>query len=61
MPNNHNNNSLSVSQTARRLGFTLKYVYDLIHSGRIEARKVGRQWRVSKEAVEQRAKTIHAA
>jgi len=31
--------SVSVPEAARRLGFTLKYVYDLLYSGRLKAEK----------------------
>jgi len=47
---------LSVREAARRLGCTLKYVYDLLYSGRLPARKRGQQWRIPSQAVEARLK-----
>jgi excisionase family DNA binding protein len=45
---------LSVREAAQRLGCTLKYVYDLLYSGRLPAQKRGQQWRIPAEAVETR-------
>ena len=45
---------LSVREAARRLGCTLKYIYDLVYSGRLPAQKDGQQWRIPAEAVETR-------
>lgn len=42
---------LNVSQLAQVLGIGINNAYDLIHSGRIETVKIGRQYRISKEAV----------
>jgi excisionase family DNA binding protein len=47
---------LTVRETARQLGYTLKYVYDLLYSGRLPGRKKGQQWRIPVEAVEARLK-----
>jgi excisionase family DNA binding protein len=47
---------ISVSEAARRLGVALSYVYSLLWAGKLDARKVNRQWRVSIEAVEARLK-----
>lgn len=47
---------ISVPEAARRLGMALTYVYSLVWTGKLEARKVNRQWRVSSEAVESRLK-----
>jgi excisionase family DNA binding protein len=43
--------TLSVREAAKQLGCTLKYIYDLLYSGRIAGEKVGRQWRISAEAL----------
>jgi len=43
--------TVSVRQAAKQLGCTLKYVYDLLYSGRLAGEKVGRQWRISAEAL----------
>jgi excisionase family DNA binding protein len=43
--------TLSVRQAAKQLGCTLKYVYDLLYSGRLAGEKVGRQWRIRAEAL----------
>lgn len=47
---------LSVREAAQRLGCTLKYVYDLLYSGRLPAQKDGHHWRIPVEAVEARLK-----
>ena len=48
--------ALSVPDAARRLGFTLKYVYDLVHSGRLTAEKVSGRWQIPADEVEARLK-----
>ena len=47
---------ITVAETARTLGVTLHHVYSLVWAGRLDAGKIGRQWRVSVEAVEARQK-----
>ena len=47
---------ITVAEAARRLGVALTYVYSLLWAGKLEARKVNRQWRISAEAVETRLK-----
>ena len=47
--------TISVREAAQRLKFTMKYVYDLVWAGKIKARKINGQWRVSVRAVESRA------
>lgn len=42
--------TLTVRETARREGWTLKYVYDLLYSGRLPGRKIGRRWVIPAEA-----------
>ena len=44
--------TLSVAATARRMQCTLKYVYDRIYEGRLDATKVNGKWRISAAAVE---------
>ncbi len=46
--------SVTVPEAARRLGFTLKYVYDLLYSGRLKAEKKKGRWRISKGEIEAR-------
>jgi excisionase family DNA binding protein len=46
--------TLTIPATAKRLGFTLKYVYDLVYSGRLKAEKVAGRWQVDARAVEAR-------
>ena len=48
--------TLSVREAAQRLGCTLKYIYDLLYSRRLAARKAGRACRISAKAVEARLK-----
>lgn len=47
---------LSAIETARRLGVGLDYLYSLLWTGKLQARKVGKQWRIPVEAVEARLK-----
>jgi excisionase family DNA binding protein len=47
---------ISISEAARRLGTALTYVYSLVWAGKLAARKVNRQWRISADAVEARRK-----
>jgi excisionase family DNA binding protein len=47
---------VSVPEAARRLGFTLKYVYDLLYSGRLKADKKLGRWRIPVEEIEARLK-----
>ena len=41
-----NTKTLSVPAAAQQLGFTLKYLYDLVYSGRIKAEKIAGRWRI---------------
>jgi excisionase family DNA binding protein len=47
---------ISAIEAARRLGVGLDYLYGLLWTGKLEARKVNKQWRVSVESVEARLK-----
>jgi len=53
---NQTKGTLGVKEAARKLGFTMKYVFDLIYTGKLPAEKVGRQWRIASNAVEARLK-----
>lgn len=45
----------TVRQAALRLGYSLKFVYDLLYAGRFRgARKIRRTWRIPARAVEAR-------
>jgi excisionase family DNA binding protein len=44
--------TMTIREVAKRLGCTLKYVYDLVYAGRLAAEKKGRCWRVSASAVD---------
>ena len=47
--------TLTVRQTAQKLGVTLKYVFDLLYAGRLRgAKKRGRAWSIPEDAVEER-------
>ena len=50
------NECVSVPEAAKRLGFTLKYVYDLLYSGRLKADKQMGRWRIPTEEIEARLK-----
>lgn len=47
---------ITPAQAARKLGVALPYVYSLIWSGKLAARKVSNQWQVSEDAVNLRLK-----
>lgn len=47
---------ISVAEAARQLGVALTYIYSLLWAGKLKARKVNRQWRISAEGVESRRK-----
>jgi excisionase family DNA binding protein len=47
---------ISAIEAARRLGIGLDYLYSLLWTGKVEAHKVNRQWRVSVAAVDDRLK-----
>jgi excisionase family DNA binding protein len=51
-----NKKTVGIREAARALGFTVKYIYDLVHSGRLPAQKIDRQWRIALSAVEGRLK-----
>jgi len=40
----------------RRLGCTIKYVYDLTYSGKLGAEKVAWRWRIPLSKIEERLK-----
>jgi excisionase family DNA binding protein len=46
--------TLGIREAAIKLNFTMKYLYDLVYSGRLRATKVGRQWRIPLSAIEER-------
>jgi excisionase family DNA binding protein len=48
--------NVSVPEAARRLGFTLKYVYDLVYSGRLKAEKKLGRWSIPMTEIEARLK-----
>jgi excisionase family DNA binding protein len=43
---------LSLTQAAKRYGFSSDYFRRLAEKGRLQARKVGRQWLTTSDAVE---------
>ena len=47
---------MTVAEAARRLGVTLHHLYSLLWEGRLTARKVKGQWRISADAIEARRK-----
>lgn len=52
---------LGVAEAAKKLGVTVGYVYVLIWSDRLPAKKVGRLWRINLDAVKKLAKARAAA
>jgi excisionase family DNA binding protein len=51
-----NEKEITAVEAARRLGVGLDYLYSLLWTGKLEGHKVGKQWRISAEAVEARMK-----
>jgi excisionase family DNA binding protein len=51
-----NSEEISAIEAARRLGVGLDYLYSLLWTGKLQGRKVGKQWRVSAQAVDSRLK-----
>jgi excisionase family DNA binding protein len=47
---------ISAIEAARKLGVGLDYLYSLLWTGKLQGRKVGKQWRIPVEAVETRLK-----
>ena len=43
-------------EAARKLGVGLDYLYSLLWTGKLRGTKVGKQWRISADAVEERLK-----
>jgi excisionase family DNA binding protein len=43
---------LSAIEAARKLEVGLDYLYSLLWTGKLQGRKIGKQWRISAEAVE---------
>jgi excisionase family DNA binding protein len=50
--------TVGVREAARILNCSLKYIYDLLYLGKLPAKKVARQWRISAAAVESRLKQM---
>lgn len=48
---------LTAIEAARKLGVGLDYLYSLLWTGKLQGRKVGKQWRIPAESVEARLKT----
>ncbi len=46
--------SITPVEAARRLGVTLQYLYTLLWTGRLQARREGKRWLVDAQAVERR-------
>jgi excisionase family DNA binding protein len=47
---------LTAVEAARRLGVGLDYLYSLLWTGKLQGRKIGKQWRIPVEAIEARLK-----
>jgi excisionase family DNA binding protein len=52
--------TVSIREAAIRLGFSMKYIYDLCYLGKLPAKKIARQWRIPVEAVQARLKQRRA-
>ena len=52
----HTHKTVGIAEAARTLNVTLKYIYDLVYSGKLPAKKTGKTWRIPVSAVEARLK-----
>lgn len=48
------NRELTAQQATRKLGITMDALYRLIYAGRLPARKEGKRWMISSQAVAER-------
>jgi excisionase family DNA binding protein len=48
--------TIGIAEAARRMKVSLKYVYDLVYSGKLPAQKTGRTWRIPASAIDSRLK-----
>ena len=48
--------TMGVREAAKQLGVSIKFVYDLVWAGKLEAEKVGKTWRIPASAIEARLK-----
>ena len=51
-----NENFLSVREAAVKLGVTLRWVYDMLYSGRLKAEQHVGRWRIPRSEIEARLK-----
>ena len=56
-----NEKELTAIEAARKLGVGLDYLYSLLWTGKLQGRKVGKQWRISSRAVDARLKHVGEA
>ena len=47
---------MTTAEACRRLGVGLEFVYKLVWSGKLPARKAGKTWRIPSAAVEERVR-----
>lgn len=45
-------------EAARKLGVALHYLYSLLWTGKLQGRKIGKEWRIPVEAIEARLKAV---
>ncbi|MGB9071753.1 MAG: helix-turn-helix domain-containing protein [Terriglobales bacterium] len=48
--------AVSIRDAARQLGVSIRFVYDLVWSGKLPAQKVDKVWRIPASAIEARLK-----
>ena len=48
--------AVSIRDAARRLGVSIRFVYDLVWSGKLPAQKVDKMWRIPASAIDARLK-----
>jgi excisionase family DNA binding protein len=48
--------AVSIREAARQLGISIRFVYDLVWSGKLQAQKVDKVWRIPASAIQARLK-----
>ena len=50
--------TITANEAAKRLGVELNYLYNLVRTGRLEARRQDGEWAVSAQALEERLQRL---
>jgi excisionase family DNA binding protein len=55
-----NDTTISTNEASRLIGVSRPWIYTLIDAGKLEAQKIGRDWRISRDSAERYAKLYQA-